>query len=171
MAFGRLTNRSIDRSFTIDSKYASDIWTPDLYFQNEKEARTHHILKENIQLDISKDGEIVLSTRLTIKLHCFMDFSTFPFDSQICEIGFQSYAHRDYQIHLRWKDEAAIQFNTDLALVSFKIVDVLTQERCINIYNTGNFSCMKGFFVLQRDYGYYIFNCFIPSIMCVGTRI
>ena len=35
----------------------------------------------------------MLSQRLTIKLHCSMDFKTFPFDSQICDLGLESYAN------------------------------------------------------------------------------
>ena len=78
------------------------IWIPDLYFPQEKEARKHHILKENSFLELSPDGEVMLSERITISLHCFMNFKAFPFDSQICELALESYAHRDHQIHLAW---------------------------------------------------------------------
>ena len=63
-----------------------------MLFTNEKMARKHHILKENALLDISPSGEIMLSQRLTIILHCDMAFTSFPFDSQICEIGIESMA-------------------------------------------------------------------------------
>lgn len=76
-------------------------------------------------------------------------------------------AHRLYQIKLEWKDAEPIQFSDNFALVSFDLSEVLLKESCINSYLTGNFSCLEGYFVLERNIGYYLFHCFIPSILCV----
>jgi len=74
----------------VQTEYFSKLWTPDLLFGNEKEARRHKVLTENVFLTISPDGEIMVSQRLTLVLHCDMFFEYFPFDSQICKIGLES---------------------------------------------------------------------------------
>ena len=83
---------------------------------------------------LSPDGEIMLSERLTLKVSCFMDYRMFPFDKQICPIVIESYAYRDYQLQLNWRDEDPIQYNSNLQLAEFKlgkIVYVLTKNKSI----------------------------------------
>ena len=60
-----------------------------------------------------------------------------------------------------------MQFSTDLALVSFDMTESLLRSKCKREYKTGNFSCLGAFFVLKRDIWYYMFHCFVPSMMCV----
>lgn len=38
-------------------------WTPDTYFWNVKDAKYHHVTRENMRVKISPDGEIYYSTR------------------------------------------------------------------------------------------------------------
>lgn len=45
----------------------------------------------------------------------------FPFDKQICPIVIESYAYRDYQLQLNWRDEDPIQYNSNLQLAEFKL--------------------------------------------------
>ena len=78
-----------------------------------------------------------------------------------------SLAHRAYQIRLLWRTADPIQFNSNLALVSFELSETLLRNNCQNTYTTGEFSCLEGFFVLDRDIGYYMIHCFMPSLMCV----
>ena len=50
-----------------------------------------------------------------------MDYRMFPFDKQICPIVIESYAYRDYQLQLNWRDEDPIQYNSNLQLAEFKL--------------------------------------------------
>ena len=54
-----------------------------------------------------------------------MDYRMFPFDKQICPIVIESYAYRDYQLQLNWRDEDPIQYNSNLQLAEFKLGIVL----------------------------------------------
>ena len=62
-----------------------------------------------------------------------------------------------------------MNFSKDLALVSFKMTDILLRNKCEKTYTTGNFSCVQVVFVLKRDVGYYVFHLFVPSMMCVAA--
>ena len=41
------------------------------------------------------------------------------------------------------------------------------KEYCQQTYTTGNFSCLNVYFTIDRNSGYYILHCFIPSFLCV----
>ena len=81
-----------------------------------------------------------------------------------------------------------MKINPQIELPEFKFTDLMVTNECSMEYITGNFSCAKGYFVLERelgivlttveitislyDYarkGYYYLNCFIPSFLCVLT--
>lgn len=91
LAYGDLTNKTLPQRQNVDSGIMGQIWTPDLFFANEKNARKHTLLKENVFVEIASDGQVMISQRLTLVSHCFMDFSMFPFDSQLCQISIESY--------------------------------------------------------------------------------
>lgn len=68
----------------------SDIWVPDLFFQNEKEAYKHDILDQNELLRIYPDGRVLYSVRLSLVVSCIMNLEYFPFDKQACELRMAS---------------------------------------------------------------------------------
>ena len=78
------------RSYNLDATLIKDLWTPDVLFTEEKSGRKHMILKDNSFLDINPNGRVMLSQRLTLRLHCFMNFLVFPFDSQLCKISLET---------------------------------------------------------------------------------
>ena len=47
---------------------SQQIWMPDTFFQNEKEARRHLIDKPNVLIRIYQSGNILYSVRLTLTL-------------------------------------------------------------------------------------------------------
>ena len=77
-------------------------------------------------------------------------------------------AYRSYQIKLEWLQPNPIQYSDHLALPSFDISGSLILPKCEHTYVTGNFSCLKAFFLLDRNVGYYMFHCYIPSLLCVA---
>ena len=91
LAYGRLTNNTLPRPLNVNSEVLRKIWLPDLFFANEKRSRKHRLLRENIFLEIGPDGEVMVSQKLTLRSHCFMELSMFPFDSQLCQISIESY--------------------------------------------------------------------------------
>ena len=69
-----------------------------------------------------------------MKLSCFMNYRMFPFDSQVCPILIESYAYRDYQMLLHWRDNDPIQFNPDLQLAQFILGVFDKPENNLTIY-------------------------------------
>ena len=62
----------------------------DIFFVEEKDSRRHTMFKDNTLLQIDPHGKIMLSERVTLELHCHMDFKLYPFDAQLCKVTLES---------------------------------------------------------------------------------
>lgn len=144
------------------------IWMPDTFFQNEKEARRHHIDKPNVLIRIHPDGQILYSVRLSLVLSCPMSLEYYPLDRQTCLIDLASYAYTTDDIKYEWKLTNPIQQKEGLrqSLPSFELQDVLT-DYCTSKTNTGEYSCLRTKMILRREFSYYLVQLYIPSFMLV----
>nr|ABK20343.1 glutamate-gated chloride channel [Parascaris equorum] len=144
------------------------IWMPDTFFQNEKEARRHLIDKPNVLIRIHQDGQILYSVRLSLVLSCPMSLEYYPLDRQTCLIDLASYAYPTDDIKYEWKVTNPIQQKEGLrqSLPSFELQDVLT-DYCTSKTNTGEYSCARVKLLLRREYSYYLIQLYIPCIMLV----
>jgi len=103
LAYGQLTNSTIIWDHhNFDSELIDKLWTPNIFFTKEKRAMKHTVMKSNRFLEINPNGEIMISERVTLVSHCFMDFKMFPFDSQLCQISIESFDLPVQQKH--WKN-------------------------------------------------------------------
>ena len=71
---------------TVHSDVLKQIWKPDLFFSNEKDAATHKIVTENALIRVREDGQIYTSIRLTVVAACRMYLNHFPMDVQVCNL-------------------------------------------------------------------------------------
>ncbi|EFO90620.1 CRE-AVR-14 protein [Caenorhabditis remanei] len=117
---------------------SQQIWMPDTFFQNEKEARRHLIDKPNVLIRIHKNGQILYSVRLSLVLSCPMSLEFYPLDRQNCLIDLASYAYTTQDIKYEWKSTKPIQQKDGLrqSLPSFELQDVVT-DYCTSLTNTG----------------------------------
>ena len=61
LAFGSFTNKSTEQSYCVDSKLLSRIWRPDTFFADSKEQKRHRVIRDNVFVDISSDGQVMVS--------------------------------------------------------------------------------------------------------------
>uniref|UniRef100_A0A914NB31 Ig-like domain-containing protein n=1 Tax=Meloidogyne incognita TaxID=6306 RepID=A0A914NB31_MELIC len=172
---------------------SQQIWMPDTFFQNEKEARRHLIDKPNVLIRIHPNGQILYSVRLSLVLSCPMSLEYYPLDRQTCLIDLASYAYTTDDIIYVWKRDNPVQqklglrqslpsfelqtvltdsctsnTNTGLrqSLPSFELQTVLT-DSCTSNTNTGTYSCLRTKLILRREFSYYLLQLYIPSCMLV----
>lgn len=62
------------------------IWVPDIFFTNDLDSRTQNILKPNVIIRIKKNGDVLMSKRITVVTSCPMNLESFPFDQPKCSI-------------------------------------------------------------------------------------
>ncbi|XP_020849769.1 glycine receptor subunit beta isoform X2 [Phascolarctos cinereus] len=77
-------------ALTVDPTMYKCLWKPDLFFVNEKSANFHDVTQENILLFIFRDGDVLVSMRLSITLSCPLDLTLFPMDTQRCKMQLES---------------------------------------------------------------------------------
>ncbi|PAV79882.1 hypothetical protein WR25_22327 isoform A [Diploscapter pachys] len=144
------------------------IWMPDSFFQNEKQAYRHMIDKPNVLTRVHKDGTILYSVRISLVLSCPMDLHDYPMDQQRCVIELASYAYTTKDIEYVWKKEEPVQkkFGLDDSLPSF-ILNDLNTSYCTSNTNTGAYSCLRITFYFKRQFSYYLLQLYIPSTMLV----
>ncbi|KAL3997533.1 cation transporter family protein [Acanthocheilonema viteae] len=174
LAYGRLAdeNTQVPPFLVLAASEQADltrqIWMPDTFFQNEKEARRHLIDKPNVLIRIHPDGQILYSVRLSLVLSCPMSLEYYPLDRQTCLIDLASYAYTTDDIKYEWKLKNPIQQKEGLrqSLPSFELQDVLT-DYCTSKTNTGEYSCLRTKMILRREFSYYLLQLYIPSFMLV----
>ena len=98
-----------DAKVNIDASYVDKIWRPDIFFVDSRKQERHNVMTDNVMLDITTEGQVTISERLTVKLTCEMDYGLFPFDNQLCPLKIESYALRNHQIKLKWAGDSIFQ--------------------------------------------------------------
>ncbi|GAA6234730.1 glycine receptor subunit beta-like [Lates japonicus] len=91
----RLPTDFKSEALTVDPKMFQCLWKPDLFFANEKNANFHDVTQDNILLFIFRNGDVLISMRLSVTLSCPLDLTLFPMDTQLCKMQLESceYTH------------------------------------------------------------------------------
>ncbi|RWS03532.1 Gamma-aminobutyric acid receptor subunit beta-like protein [Dinothrombium tinctorium] len=66
------------------------IWTPDTFFVNALNVRMHNEPNPQVSVKINRDGEVLLSQRLTASIKCPQHLETFSCDTQTCMLEIES---------------------------------------------------------------------------------
>jgi len=162
----KLTKAESEKIKFLTSTSSADIWTPDTFFRNKKDGRSHHILAPNLYVRIFPNGDVLYSVRLTLTLFCPMDLRLYPFDSQECRLQLASYAWHNAYIDYNWKSSDPVQVTRSLHLPRFSLRK-FKSGHCDVLTSTGHYSCIEASFFLQRESSYYIMTIYVPSVMLV----
>ncbi|KAL8562199.1 hypothetical protein ACOMHN_005184 [Nucella lapillus] len=149
----------------LDTRIMQKVWVPDLYFTNEKHAAFHDVTVPNKLMHISPEGQVLYSARISMKLSCDMNLVKFPFDSQICHITMESYSYSLENVIFQWNEDP-VMTRQDISLPQFHLNKIETLD-CTKVYIGVNFTCIRAEFSLKRQYGYYMSQVYIPSMLVV----
>ncbi|KAJ8979391.1 hypothetical protein NQ317_015820 [Molorchus minor] len=150
------------------------IWVPHLVIYNERESSLMGIDSKDVFVQISPSGDVIYSYRMTTTFYCWMNLQKFPFDYQICQIQWISWAYNTTNLVLHWKKVRPFQVAYNLHLTEFVLEDKWVEEIIAPAsFNTGglagNATSVVFKFKLRREVGYYIMDYFLPSILLVMT--
>ncbi|VDL72746.1 unnamed protein product [Nippostrongylus brasiliensis] len=87
-----------------NKSYSNFLWHPDTFVPNaiaSKNPRKQSITHRSL-LRLRNDGSILYSRRLSLVVTCGMDLTLFPFDSQLCKLGIESYGYTADQVRYAW---------------------------------------------------------------------
>ncbi|XP_078689067.1 glycine receptor subunit alphaZ1-like [Branchiostoma floridae x Branchiostoma belcheri] len=142
------------------------VWTPDIYFLNEKDAGYRASSAFTSLLWVWPNGDVLSSQKKTLKNSCPMDFRMYPFDAQFCKIQLGPYGMTTDDLIIEWK-EPAVETNPGIELPEY-VIDGWTWKGCGGNYSIGEFGCNQATFKLVRSVGYYITQTYVPSALIVA---
>lgn len=89
---------------SLHESYTNMLWHPDTFMPNaiasknpQKQSISHRSL-----LRLQEHGRILYSRRISVVAECPMDLVLFPFDTQICKLGIESYGYTADQVVYQW---------------------------------------------------------------------
>ncbi|KAM4706424.1 glycine receptor subunit beta isoform 1-T1 [Discoglossus pictus] len=155
-------------ALTVDPTMFKCLWKPDLFFANEKNANFHDVTQENILLFIFRDGDVLLSMRLSITLSCPLDLTLFPMDTQRCKMQLESFGYTTDDLRFIWQSGDPVQMEK-IALPQFDIkTEDIEYGNCTKYYKgTGYYTCVEVIFTLQRQVGFYMMGVYAPTLLIV----
>ncbi|XP_053398808.1 glycine receptor subunit alpha-2-like [Mercenaria mercenaria] len=153
------------RSLELDSRLISSIWVPDLFITNEKKAQFHTVTVPNKLMHIYPEGRVQYSIRISATLHCNMDLRKYPLDSQTCYVMMESYGYSTDILEFRW-NPSPVSRDTRLALAQFDLGE-MKRFQCDKEYISVTYTCIMLELKLTRQFGYYITQIYIPSMLIV----
>ncbi|KAI1727592.1 neurotransmitter-gated ion-channel ligand binding domain-containing protein [Ditylenchus destructor] len=156
---------------TLHESYANFLWHPDTFMPNaiasknpQKQSISHRSL-----LRLREKGKILYSRRISIVAECPMDLTLFPFDSQMCKLGIESYGYTADQVRYKWSTGQI----SALTLLKIRLPDFQIREAFVTsqleTYATGNYSRLYVCFTFARASGFCFLQLIIPSTAVVIT--
>ncbi|XP_076336326.1 glutamate-gated chloride channel-like [Tachypleus tridentatus] len=162
-------NRSLGEDVVGQLSLRNSIWTPTLFFHNEKESELVQTTKDNVYVKVGSNGEVYMAVRFRLTLSCPMNLVNYPMDTQHCSIFIMSWFYDVSMLILKWKDHEKC-----LILPSFSLPEhfldssSITCDDKVTSYSTlGNYSGLKALFTLEREFKYYMIEVYVPVMLLV----
>uniref|UniRef100_A0A3Q4H1A4 Glycine receptor subunit beta n=1 Tax=Neolamprologus brichardi TaxID=32507 RepID=A0A3Q4H1A4_NEOBR len=143
-------------ALTIDPKMFQCLWKPDLFFANEKNANFHDVTQDNILLFIFRNGDVLISMRLTALVSCLKRYT------REIEVGYTT-----SDLVFMWQSDP-VQMD-EIALPQFDIKqEDIKYGNCTKYYQgTGYYTCVEVIFTLRRQVGFYMMGVYAPTLLIV----
>ncbi|KAH7727426.1 Protein LGC-35 a [Aphelenchoides avenae] len=155
----------------LHESYTNMLWHPDTFMPNaiaSKNPRKTSISHRSL-LRLQADGQVLYSRRISVVAECPMDLTLFPFDSQVCKLGIESYGYTADQVQYIWSrgQREALKLHK-FRLPDFRVKEAFVTSKLEN-YATGNYSRLYICFVFTRSAGFCFLQLIIPSTAVVIT--
>jgi hypothetical protein len=75
-----------NKKLVLGSQTVSSIWMPALNFRNSRSTQIFNSISPAVYATLNNKSEIFMAIRMALDLHCAMDFTSYPFDTQHCKI-------------------------------------------------------------------------------------
>ena len=126
-----------ETSVDVDEEFIKNIWTPDFYIYHLKELEGFNGVTSMTGLTVKKEDnliKLIYSMEANVKFTCSMNFSAFPFQSNVCKFRLTSYTFTADQMVFK----ALTSKRPDKRLVKEKVRDYE-----VRLKNLKTFECLK----------------------------
>uniref|UniRef100_A0A914YDQ3 Uncharacterized protein n=1 Tax=Panagrolaimus superbus TaxID=310955 RepID=A0A914YDQ3_9BILA len=155
----------------LHESYTNFLWHPDTFMPNAIASKNpmKHSISHRSLLRLQETGRVLYSRRISIVAECPMDLTLFPFDSQNCKLGIESYGYTADQVKYKWSTGAISSLTLQkIRLPDFQIKQAYVTSQ-MESYATGDYSRLYVCFVFTRSSGFCFLQLIIPSTAVVIT--
>ncbi|GFQ72559.1 glycine receptor subunit alpha-3 [Trichonephila clavata] len=154
-----------------DNWHVQHIWTPSIHAVNDKELGSFASSgpEGTMLLHIYPDGQVLLSKRVKLRPFCEMQFYRYPMDKQQCALEIESTTLSNTDLELAWSEDKPLELNRKFLLSGFELMNYTLENVVASYPETGNFSRITVRFNLQREFGHFVLDIYIPTMLFVVT--
>ncbi|KAB7497208.1 Glutamate-gated chloride channel [Armadillidium nasatum] len=146
---------------------SSKFWIPDAFFKNSFQTKLIESIYPETYVEVASKGNILYSSRFIVNLRCEMDLRRFPHDTQECPIYIASYGYSTKDVMFHFEENKPLSTGKNMVLSNRFFVDKLTTGSCSSITSTGEYSCLKILFNVNRIFTGYLLEWYLPCIFLV----
>ncbi|XP_015748152.1 PREDICTED: glycine receptor subunit alpha-2-like [Acropora digitifera] len=130
-------NHFSEDDITLGGGILQQLWMPETYFVSKKGSR--NIESPNFFVRIFRNGTLLVITKNTLTMDCYMDLRNFPFDDQKCNLTLESFGFTTKDVVYKWwskKSHEAIERADGLSISEFELGYIGIFETT-TLYRTG----------------------------------
>ncbi|XP_068207796.1 gamma-aminobutyric acid receptor subunit pi-like [Palaemon carinicauda] len=147
--------------YNISPDIVNYVWLPTTYIDHVKEVTKPSLLIQPESFRMLSDGLIRYSMSLTTRVSCPMDFSAYPFDTQVCYFKMESYQFTAKEVTYEWQNPIIERTNQiHLGQFDFDFYSVNQQN---TTHQGRKFPTVMVEVLLNRRISYHLMNTFLPS--------
>ncbi|KAK7493823.1 hypothetical protein BaRGS_00014964 [Batillaria attramentaria] len=162
------TDRSLSwdlNLYPVDAVFVNqdEIWIPRIFVFNSVVAMDQ-LIKQNLQVVVNSDGNVVWTPGDTITITCSVDIRLFPFDTQSCSIIIGPLGYATHQVNCVDARLDAIDKTAEW--------DVVDKSSSVVTYNSGNSTVwyIDNKMTLRRKWLFYALNVLLPVLLVSGLN-
>ena len=91
-------NQESTAMLPVDAGIIKELWMPNVFLYNLKSFEVMEVLSKLSGVWVNNDKDVLYSQATHMKIFCTMDFTWFPFDTQICHFRAGSYSYNDQKM-------------------------------------------------------------------------
>ncbi|XP_033627796.1 neuronal acetylcholine receptor subunit beta-3-like [Asterias rubens] len=166
-----LTQQWLDEYLTWDPKdyngvdhlyiEKSKIWLPDTTLY--KNVDTNFESYKDIPVIVNSDGSVFWSTPAILKTACRINAGMFPFDTQVCQLKFSSWAYGDNQLNLTKSEEAELVEYSDVGV--WELLKVVNLRGSKSYEGSVVYTELSYFIHLQRRPLFFLLQIVLPCVL------
>ncbi|XP_067118249.1 gamma-aminobutyric acid receptor alpha-like isoform X1 [Centruroides vittatus] len=162
----RLAFTGIMTTLALSISMLEKIWKPDTYIYNGKYSYLHTITSPNKFVRLYQDGQVLYSSRLTIRASCPMKLANYPMDFQACSLYIGSFGYSPNDVIYQWSPSGGVAIAPDMKMSQFDVISTPTGNTSL-YHSKGRKSLLVASFHLQRHIGNFIIEVYAPCTMLV----
>ncbi|XP_052818118.1 neuronal acetylcholine receptor subunit alpha-5-like [Mya arenaria] len=136
--------------------YQGEVWKPPLILSTPIEFVT--IWNDDMHVKVSSDGIVTMENGQVLESACTFNMENWPFDKQVCDVGFVPIDYRPSQVLLNIREPGVVVMST------FSSSEWTLERQTFITDSIGYYSEARFRFYIKRQSSFYVLSILLPMI-------